>query len=140
MINRFGKRLLFLGIIVGIPLLVQIQFAEAFDSRALEFAKHTTSPANAKQSDTIRTSDLPREARETLKLIKQGGPFPHSKDGILFGNRESRLPLKPRGYYREYTVRTPGDRTRGARRIVAGSGGEFYYTDDHYNTFKLIEE
>jgi ribonuclease T1 len=83
---------------------------------------------------------LPPEAKHTLTLIKRGGPFPYRKDGIIFGNREGRLPPRPRGYYKEYTVKTPGLRHRGARRIVAGSGNEFYYTDDHYNTFKLIKE
>jgi ribonuclease T1 len=62
------------------------------------------------------------------------------KDGAVFGNREGRLPARPRGYYREYTVKTPGSPDRGARRIVGGSNGEFYYTDDHYNTFKLIKD
>jgi ribonuclease T1 len=91
---------------------------------------------------------LPEEARETLALIKAGGPFPYRKDGSVFGNREKHLPSRDRGYYREYTVKTPGSRDRGARRIVAGSGergdartsGEYYYTDDHYNTFRRIRE
>ena len=88
----------------------------------------------------IRVDDLPREARDTLVLIKQGGPFPYKRDGVVFGNRERRLPSRPRGYYREYTVPTPGARDRGARRIVAGTGDEYYYTDDHYNTFRRIRE
>ena len=83
---------------------------------------------------------LPKEARETLALIKRGGPFPHRKDGGAFGNREKRLPLKTHEYYREYTVPTPGARDRGARRIVAGRDGEYYYTDDHYNSFRRIRE
>lgn len=90
--------------------------------------------------DEIAVGQLPRQAAETLKLIKAGGPFPYSKDGSIFGNRERRLPLKGRGYYREYTVRTPGVRHRGARRIVAGGRGEYYYTEDHYETFKRIVE
>ena len=88
----------------------------------------------------IRVDDLPREARDALVLIKQGGPFPYKRDGVVFGNRERRLPSRPRGYYREYTVPTPGARDRGARRIVAGTGDEYYYTDDHYNTFRRIRE
>jgi ribonuclease T1 len=96
----------------------------------------------------VRLSELPREARETLGLIKRGGPFPYRKDGTVFQNRERRLPIQPRGYYREYTVRTPWERDRGARRIVAGKGttgdvatsGEYYYTDDHYETFRRIRE
>jgi len=88
----------------------------------------------------ISVKKLPKEARETLALIKRGGPFPYRKDGSTFGNRERRLPTKSRGYYREYTVATPGAHDRGARRIVAGRGGEYYYTDDHYNSFRRIRE
>lgn len=85
-------------------------------------------------------ADLPVQARETIALIRQGGPFPYGRDGVVFGNFEKRLPPQPRGYYREYTVRTPGVKSRGARRIVAGRGGELYYTDDHYNSFKRVKE
>lgn len=96
----------------------------------------------------IAVADLPPQARETLALIRKGGPFPYRKDGTTFQNREKRLPLQTRGYYREYTVRTPGSRDRGARRIVAGAGargdpatsGEYYYTADHYETFRRIRE
>jgi ribonuclease T1 len=96
----------------------------------------------------VPIADLPNEARDTLALIRKGGPFPYRKDGATFGNFEKRLPLKARGYYREYTVPTPGARDRGARRIVAGAGadgdvrtsGEYYYTDDHYRTFRRVRE
>ena len=88
----------------------------------------------------IDVNDLPPEALDTLQLIKQGGPFPYSKDGTMFYNREGQLPNKPKGYYHEYTVKTPGASNRGARRIVSGADGEYYYTDDHYRTFKLIKE
>ena len=88
----------------------------------------------------ISSGALPKEARETLAIIERGGPFPYRKDGSAFGNREKRLPLKAHGYYREYTVPTPGARDRGARRIVAGRDGEYYYTDDHYNSFRRIRE
>jgi ribonuclease T1 len=88
----------------------------------------------------VAAAELPKEARDTLKLIRKGGPFPYAKDGVTFGNREAFLPKQKRGYYREYTVKTPGERTRGARRIIKGMGGEFYYSDDHYNTFKRIRE
>ncbi|MBF0527889.1 MAG: ribonuclease N [Deltaproteobacteria bacterium] len=89
---------------------------------------------------TIKIMDLPDQALATLKLIKAGGPFPYSQDGIIFGNREKRLPRQPHGYYKEYTVKTPARSDRGPRRIVAGANGDFYYTDDHYQTFKLIKE
>ena len=88
----------------------------------------------------IGVQELPTEARATLALIKSGGPFPYAQDGRVFSNREELLPLQKRGYYREYTVRTPGVRDRGARRIVAGNGGEYYYSADHYRSFKLILE
>jgi ribonuclease T1 len=88
----------------------------------------------------VRLDELPPEGQETLALIKQGGPFSYKRDGVVFGNRERRLPSRPRGYYREYTVPTPGASDRGARRIIAGTQGEYYYTDDHYNTFRRIRE
>lgn len=87
---------------------------------------------------TMRTAQLPPEARGVLRLIERGGPFPYRKDGVVFGNRERLLPSHPRGYYREYTVPTPGARDRGARRIVAGRSGERYYTADHYRSFTRI--
>ena len=102
--------------------------------------------AVARQSlDSVTLSSLPPEAQRTLQLIKQGGPFPYpKKDGSTFGNYEKRLPYQPRGHYREYTVPTPGSRDRGARRIIAGSppetSGEYYYTDDHYRSFRRIRE
>jgi len=92
------------------------------------------------RSYEIAVGDLPPEALDTLQLIKEGGPFPYSKDGTVFYNREGQLPNKPDGYYHEYTVKTPGVTNRGARRIVSGADGEYYYTDDHYRTFKLIKE
>jgi len=86
----------------------------------------------------IRFADLPPEARSTVALIEKGGPFPHERDGVVFGNREKLLPARERGWYREYTVQTKGERTRGARRIVAGRDGRLYYSDDHYRSFKRI--
>jgi guanyl-specific ribonuclease Sa len=84
---------------------------------------------------------LPPEALETLALIEARGPFPYDRDGTVFQNRERRLPERPRGHYREYTVPTPGSPDRGARRIVTGGEppDEFYYTDDHYRTFRRID-
>jgi ribonuclease T1 len=88
----------------------------------------------------VNAADLPREARQTIGLIRQGGPYPYKKDGVVFGNFERRLPQHERGYYREFTVPSPGFRNRGARRIIVGKAGELYYTDDHYETFKRIRE
>lgn len=90
--------------------------------------------------DSVPVAQLPHEARTTLALIRAGGPFAFARDGSVFGNREGRLPQETRGYYREYTVPTPGSRDRGARRIVAGKAGEAYYTDDHYRSFRRILE
>jgi ribonuclease T1 len=88
----------------------------------------------------ISVAALPPEARETLQLIKQGGPFPYDRDGVVFGNYEHVLPKQPRGYYHEYTVKTPGVRNRGARRIVCGERQDCYYSGDHYKTFQRIGE
>ena len=95
--------------------------------------------------DAIRIEQLPLQGRQTYALIRQGGPFPYDKDGTVFGNRERLLPQHKRGYYREYTVRTPGARNRGARRIVCGglqprTPDACYYTSDHYASFREIVE
>ncbi|WP_341684706.1 ribonuclease domain-containing protein [Limnohabitans sp.] len=93
----------------------------------------------------IALQALPKEGQETYRNIRKGGPFPYEKDGTVFGNRERILPRKDRGFYREYTVRTPGSRDRGARRIVCG-GYELrdpqacYYTADHYTSFSVIND
>lgn len=88
----------------------------------------------------VQVADLPPEAARTLELIDAGGPFPEpDHDGGVFENREDLLPDHPLGYYREYTVPTPGSQGRGARRIISGDGGEFYWTADHYGSFSLIE-
>jgi ribonuclease T1 len=110
-----------------------------------------TNMVQARSSQEVQTqpsllvSEMPREGQKTYQLILQGGPFPYEKDGTVFGNRERLLPRHQRGHYREYTVRTPGARNRGARRIVCG-GQEptrpkaCYYTEDHYASFRLIVE
>jgi guanyl-specific ribonuclease Sa len=89
----------------------------------------------------VPVAQLPQEARATLKLIDAGGPFPYRRDGIVFQNRERRLPEQPASYYREYTVPTPGSKDRGARRIITGAKPPlvFYYTADHYKSFRRIQ-
>lgn len=91
---------------------------------------------------TIKLADLPPQGRETYARVRQGGPFPYQKDGSVFGNRERLLPQQKRGYYREYTVTTPGASTRGSRRIVCGGQPKVpdacYYTADHYASFRKI--
>ncbi|MCA1782788.1 MAG: ribonuclease domain-containing protein [Dermatophilaceae bacterium] len=89
---------------------------------------------------TIGEADLPSEAHDTLDLIRARGPFPYRQDDETFFNREGILPDRPRGYYREYTVETRGSPDRGALRIVVGQGGDLYYTTDHYDSFRQIEE
>lgn len=120
-------------------------------------AAHSPSYSQNRQEQSVNTSSstmvgmaaeqitprqLPPEARETLVLIRQGGPFPYERDGVVFGNFEKLLPKQARGYYHEYTVRTPGAKNRGTRRIIAGGNPptEFYYTDDHYQSFRRIVE
>ena len=101
------------------------------------------SPLNVEPVATVLSSQLPTQGRDVLALVYQGGPFRHDKDGNVFGNRERQLPGKNRGYYREYTVRTPSEKSRGARRIVCGglqptAPDACYYTDDHYASFRKI--
>ena len=111
------------------------------------FSVQAREPSPGSAIAAIALAELPAEARHTLELIRRGGPFPFPhKDGSTFGNFEKRLPVAARGYYREYTVPTPGRTDRGARRIVAGGGdraatsGEYYYTGDHYRTFRRIRQ
>ena len=99
--------------------------------------------AAAQTLSTLSVKDVPREGQETYQLIRQGGPFPYEKDGTVFGNRERILPREARGFYREYTVRTPGIKHRGAKRIVCGGQvprqpEACYYTADHYASFRVI--
>ncbi len=103
---------------------------------------HGRMDTNVDHLTTVRRADLPRQGIETYALIFQGGPFPYDKDGTVFGNRERILPSKTRGYYREYTVKTPASRNRGAKRIVCGGPvtqpDACYYTADHYASFRKI--
>ena len=121
---------------VVIAMLVITLAASLFGCAAKPDAASSTDPESG--LTMVAVADLPAEARDTLKLIDQGGPFPYSRDGVVFGNFEKILPKQDRGYYHEYTVKTPGESDRGARRIVTGTGGERYYTDDHYKSFRRI--
>lgn len=122
-------------LLAGVLLLVSL--ASPILVQARQAAPVDTEPAMA-------VADLPSQGRHTLQLIRDGGPFPFSKDGSVFGNRERQLPSKQRGYYLEYTVKTPGSRDRGARRIVCGgpprTPDACYYTGDHYASFRRIAE
>lgn len=123
------------------------QASERAQDRASDRASDRSSDRASRQGTdglgTVAVGDLPAEARQTLALIREGGPYPYEKDGTVFGNYERKLPRQRRGYYTEYTVKTPRVRSRGARRIIAGGRDgrptEFYYTDDHYQTFRRIE-
>ena len=106
---------------------------------------HAKGPVPAASDSTIALTQLPLQGQDMMRLIAAGGPFKYDKDGVVFGNRERILPAKNRGFYREYTVRTPGERTRGARRIVCGglrptAPDACYYTDDHYASFRKIAQ
>jgi ribonuclease T1 len=126
----------------GIALLVAVASIAAngwWQASGPEFGE----PRAVRSADVANSADLqrlPAEAHATLEAIARGGPFRYDRDGSVFENREGRLPSKPRGYYREYTVDTPGSRDRGARRIVTGGHPPevFYYTDDHYGSFRRI--
>jgi ribonuclease T1 len=103
---------------------------------------HTHHTAQSAHADLaiISIAELPPEGRDTLRAIKQGGPFAYPRDGVVFSNFERVLPKRSRGYYHEYTVKTPGVSNRGTRRIISGVAAEYYYTADHYKTFKRIQE
>ncbi|MFE1311447.1 MULTISPECIES: ribonuclease domain-containing protein [unclassified Streptomyces] len=123
------------------PRATRIGAAAALLSALLVGGTVSATTADAAASvGSICYSDLPSQAYDTLDLIDQGGPFPYSQDGTVFSNREGVLPKQSSGYYHEYTVKTPGSSTRGARRIVTGEEyQEDYYTSDHYATFDLID-
>jgi ribonuclease T1 len=100
-----------------------------------------TTGAPGNNTEDAQTGFLPPEARVTLQQIASGGPFTHRQDGVIFGNYENLLPQQPRGYYHEYTVETPGADTRGTRRIITGGTppDAYYYTDDHYRSFRAFQ-
>jgi ribonuclease T1 len=118
-----------IGLVVGMLIMLGCAVGTASDRAALD-------PVSG--LPVVRVQDLPAEAARTLALIERGGPFPYRQDGATFQNREGLLPARRAGYYKEYTVDTPGSDDRGARRIVVGAGGERYWTDDHYDSFAWI--
>ncbi|KOV72390.1 ribonuclease [Streptomyces sp. NRRL WC-3618] len=123
------------------PRITRIGASAAVLSALLVGGTVTAGPAGAATSSvgSICYGDLPSQAHTTLDLIARGGPFPYSQDGVVFQNRERVLPAQSSGYYHEYTVKTPGSSTRGARRIITGEESqEDYYTSDHYATFDLV--
>ncbi len=124
------KKILFLIVFVGLAYTFQGDIGQVLQNMSAEPVS-TLAGIGAPQS----------ELDATLSLIKRGGPFPHSRDGIVFENREKLLPGRVRGYYREYTVPTPGASHRGARRVVSGGNPPevFYYTEDHYQSFREIK-
>ena len=138
MLGFAGRFVSVVFLLIGMGAFVPVQGGQAGDQGLLAYAHPAGAQSKGKIFKTISEADLPPQARETLRLIANGGPFPYRKDGTTFRNREKRLPSRPLGYYKEYTVKTPGIGTRGARRIIAGAGGEFFYTDDHYRTFRRI--
>jgi len=123
-------------------------YRRAIAAAALVLAAVLAPPASARATPealpVVALAALPAEAQSVYALIHRGGPFHYDRDGIVFGNREQILPAKPRGYYHEYTVRTPGAKNRGARRIICGGPArapdDCYYTDDHYRSFRRISE
>jgi len=117
-----------------------VLFATLFALASTQAYAHSHHSYDSGTIQTIAVMELPPEARYTVHLVKQHGPFPFPRDGVVFSNYEHRLPQQPRGYYHEYTVKTPGARNRGARRIVCGPLPECYYSGDHYQTFQRIKE
>lgn len=133
---RPDKRLLAL---VGLALVVGLLWWAKSGGPSTEDPQPVATPtAQASSAFEVAYVDLPIDARLVIAEIEAGGPYAYAKDGSIFGNREQLLPLHERGYYREYTVPTPGSEDRGARRIILGGAGELYYTDDHYLTFRRI--
>jgi ribonuclease T1 len=124
--------------------LTSVLLAVAIPGPLAQARSQADRPVDGSTPAVIRVAELPPQGRATYELIRQGGPFPNGKDGAVFGNRERLLPSAKRGFYREYTVPTPGSRDRGARRIVCGGPMKApyacYYTADHYASFRMIVE
>lgn len=112
--------------------------SSAASSASSGASDHGAVPGADSGLPTVQVADLPAQAQRTLDLIEAGGPYPYSRDGVVFQNRERLLPRRSSGYYHEYTVPTPGEGDRGARRIITGRSGELYWTADHYGSFAVI--
>lgn len=141
-ITRVATRLLLVALfaVLGMPFLHAPAGAAPSAGVAAPAAVQQQAPCGDTSGfATVALSELPPEAAETVRLIEQGGPYPYPQDGGVFHNREGLLPDCEDGYYREYTVETPGSDDRGARRFVVGSGGEYLYTADHYESFRLTD-
>ena len=153
--NRSRSKLVaFAGLVIAVVVLVVAMVGGgslSSQTTTPEPGSATTSPttastaaskpaANPSSLPAINASQLPKEARQTLALIAKGGPYPYDRDGVNFGNFEGLLPKKSGGFYKEYTVPTPGESDRGARRIIVGKDSAKYYTPDHYESFKFIAE
>jgi ribonuclease T1 len=119
--------------------LLLVLLAIGYVARTVHSNEHHSSSTHSQTMATVGLSALPIDARHTIALVQAGGPFPYSRDGVVFRNAEGLLPKERSGYYHEYTVPTPGESDRGARRIITGADGEFYYTADHYESFKRVE-
>lgn len=145
---RSGTRALFVGALVAVlaalglalPAAAAAAPAPAVPAAVAAPVAPAAVPGEQESGLPVRAlSSLPSQATDTYRLIRSGGPYPYSQDGTTFQNREGILPAKSSGYYAEFTVKTPGASTRGARRIVTGSGGEYYYTADHYASFVVVD-
>ncbi|ASN19048.1 ribonuclease domain-containing protein [Arthrobacter sp. YN] len=149
--NRSRSKLVaFAGLVIAVVVLVVAMVGGGSLTATPTAPSTTPEPGSASSSaaavanpstlPTINASQLPKEARQTLALIAKGGPYPYREDNGNFGNFEGLLPKKTSGFYREYTVTTPGESDRGARRIVVGKDSAKYYTPDHYKSFNFIVE
>lgn len=140
---RFSKKAGFILILILSIVMVVAQARNHHSHHPAQATANEPSQTAAREEvagDSILVAQLPPAGRDTLQLIQRGGPFPYPRDGVVFSNFERVLPQKQRGYYHEYTVKTPGISHRGARRIVCGVVPECYYTSDHYQSFKRIVE
>jgi ribonuclease T1 len=135
---RSGRRIT-IGL-VGLVLLVVLAWLIKDLSGGSTTSGDSGVPGSASGLPVSAISALPAQAKQTYQLIEHGGPYPYpGNDGVVFGNREHRLPAERSGYYHEYTVPTPGNRDRGARRLITGSDHELYYTGDHYDSFVVVD-